>query len=129
MTILSVEREISNIRWKRLATKPARVLRAVRVEKTVVFEYADGSYGSYPDISKYAYTIGRWPWQTNMLKALQKLGAVSAEAVTRHMADVEARAERSEKRFDLETLERLSKRWKFRLTAQQRKALGETQDD
>ena len=116
--LMSSVKEITNLDFNTLPTYPVKIVKAVRVENVLIMLGKNGKIYS-THAGKYAYTVGRWPWQENMLKALQRLGVLTQEQVDNHMTTVEKICSKRDKEYDLKELKNLSKKYGFKLSKTQ----------
>jgi len=125
--VMSKVRAIQELYFHQLPTgRPVNVSRAVRVNGLTVFVGANGRL--YCDrLGNYAYLPGTWPWNNNLMRALVKLGVITAEQMQEHLQHIEAKYRAQERARDAKELEEIAKRWGLRLTKAQRAALQKEQ--
>jgi hypothetical protein len=124
--IISPVESVDQLYWPKRVTG-----RAIKADSVVVIpsggqhdlmivKLANGGFISSRDISKYAYLPGQYPWMDSTIKALVKLGAITAQAASDHMAVCARNSERNQAKYNAESLSRLAKETGLKLSAEQK---------
>lgn len=94
MGILSSKfKEINGLRFEKFPTCPGKVEKIVRVGNIVVGVGKTGLiYTTCRASRSAAYLPGTWPWQTELLTALVKLGIVDKSIADQHDQDCRKRS-------------------------------------
>lgn len=122
--LISNQEAIENIRFVKLGATARKAERVVMVDKIMVARLEDGCFAASVDLSGFAYVPGNWPWLTDMMNALVKLGAITPEQRDRHVELCEARSADRARAFDAQKLMAMAGQYGFDLTPDQMKTLG-----
>ena len=117
--ICSTVPEIDDLYFHELpSSRPLIINKAVRVGSTIILVGKNGKLYSNT-IGKFAYVPGKWPWMTDTMKALVKLGVITKEQMKLHMDH----CDRNEKARDItrakRDLEYIAKKFGVKFTDEQ----------
>lgn len=123
--ILSPDPKIDNLIFRAMPTRPKKVERAIRIGNSIVCVDADGAiYTDSRLAGNFAHCLGVWPWLEDTLKALVKLGVLDQSQVDRHMEAAKAAEERKSRKYAVDDMDRIEKKYGIKFTAKQRKAVS-----
>ena len=125
-SIISTVPEIDALHFEQMpSARPVEVEKAIRSGREYILKGKDGCFYSTA-IGNSAYAPGKWPWTTDVMKGLVRLGAITKQQMQSHIKHCDEVAEITAKRYDLSELKRLEKKYGLDLTKDQIKAVTPT---
>lgn len=130
--LLSINKKIENITFRKLDHRPRECEFAVLVDKNVIIKFKDGTFFSYRgQLGEYAYLPSLQGWHNRLLLAMRSLGVINTQDIKEHQEHCRQHESRQDRDYDRDKLTKIAKKYGFVITAAQRKALkfGEEKSD
>lgn len=123
--LMSPVKRFEELRFIAMPAYAKSVDRAVQVNGYMLVLFKDGllHYSGGAKLHAYAYVPGMYGWITGLTKGLLKLKVVTKDEAKEHLDWCLRCSELDTRRYDRERMIELAKRYKFRLTDDQRKKM------
>lgn len=111
--------EIDDLYFHQLPSgRPINIEKVVRIGNTLVMLGKNGKLYSNV-VGKFAYSAGDWPWISNVMNALVRLGVITKEQMTQHMKYNDARIAKEDREYAKKSLQRIEKKYGIKFSKQQ----------
>lgn len=120
--LMSRNEKIDGFRIEPIPTRPARVRKIVRIDKTIVALLEDGTVVSNHGADRWAYpaSMKSFHWMHSLTQALCKLGLISKDDQKKHIDHCEKRDRVSEVKWAEEHLQANAEKLGIKLTKAQK---------
>jgi hypothetical protein len=111
--------EIDDLYFHELpSSRPLIIRKAVRVGRTIILVGKNGKLYSNT-MGKFAYVPGQWPWMTDTMKSLLKLGVITKEQMDAHIDHCDRKEKAKQIKYAKKDIERIIKNFGVEFAEQQ----------